>query len=294
MAETGQRLGAHEIANGSEPRLGELLQGEGLLGPGDLERIADEQAKSGMRFGEAAVSLGLISQDELMRALSRRYDYAYLPAGGHNRLHPSLLALFDPFATGCEALRSLRSQLLIDVFGQGRATRALSIVSPGHGEGRSYVAANLAILFSQMGERTLLIDADLRKPGLHELFCLDNRYGLSNLLAGHCALNDAIDVIPELPNLTVLKGGAVPPNPLELLSRGRLRELIDLVRKHFDVILIDTTAANDGSDAVRVAHAAGFAMVLACAGQTGVRPLTSLVSQLRQAHVELAGCVMNR
>ncbi|TIC85322.1 polysaccharide biosynthesis tyrosine autokinase [Crenobacter intestini] len=293
MAETGQRLGAREIANGSEPRLGELLQAEGLLGPGELEQVADEQARSGARFGEAAVSLGLISQDELMRALSRRYDYAYLPAG-HSKLHPSLLALFDPFATGCEALRSLRSQLLIDVFGQGRTTRSLALVSPGHGEGRSYVAANLAVLFSQMGERTLLIDADLRKPALHQLFSLDNRYGLSNLLAGHCALNDAIDVIPELPNLTVLKGGAVPPNPLELLSRGRLRELIELVRKHFDVILIDTTAAGEGSDAIRVAHAAGLAVVLARAGQTGARPLASLVSQLRQARVELAGCVMNR
>ena len=94
-------------------------------------------------------------------------------------------------------------------------------MSPGSGEGRSYITANLAVLFSQMGKRTLVIDADLRKPRQHRIFGLPGKIGLSALLAGRAGAEVMCD-IPQLPGLTVLPAGVLPPNPQELLSRPRL------------------------------------------------------------------------
>ena len=95
---------------------------------------------------------------------------------------------------------------------------ALAIMSPGAGEGRSFIAANLAIVFSQLGERTLLVDADLRTPSQQDLFKLGNNGGLSGLMANRVG-SDAITRVPPLPGLYVLPAGAVPPNPQELLGR---------------------------------------------------------------------------
>ena len=119
--------------------------------------------------------------------------------------------------------------------------KALAIVSPSHGEGRSFIAANLAIVFSQLGERTLLVDADLRTPCQHELFKLGNTPGLSGLLAGS-SNHHAVLRVPSLPGLSVLPAGAVPPNPQELLGRPAFVEAVYTLSRDFDVIIIDTPA----------------------------------------------------
>ena len=110
-------------------------------------------------------------------------------------------------------------------FDRAEERQVLTIVGAERGEGRSYLAANLAIVFSQLGERTLLVDADLREPRQHYLFHLENQIGFSTLLAGR-SREEAIVRIPDLAGLSVLPAGPTPPNPLELLNRLNFDEFM--------------------------------------------------------------------
>ena len=133
-------------------------------------------------FGEAGVAMGLLDEEEVRArwpcSSARRY---LAPDSG---LGNELIAATDPDSAAVEHLRALRSQLMLRWFENDARQAALAVVSPGSGEGRSYIAANLAVLFSQLGKRTLLIDADLRRPRQHRIFGLPGRIGLSSVLAG--------------------------------------------------------------------------------------------------------------
>ncbi|MGL6072312.1 polysaccharide biosynthesis tyrosine autokinase [Craterilacuibacter sp.] len=278
----------------SVPRsIGDILLRDGLIRTVDIPRIVRAQSAEGLRFGEAAVRLGLISQAGLMQALSHQYDYPYL-AKGDDSVSGEVIAAFDPFSPAVEQLRILRSQLLMRWFSHETRHKTLAVVSAGAKEGRSFISANLAVLFAQLGERTLLIDADLRQPSLHRLFRLGNQAGLANLLASRCELDAAIDTVSALPHLTIMPAGITPPNPLELLSRPRMGELLEMLKQHFDVILLDTPAAMGLSDASVVARRAGGALIVAERGKTCAKALAALAAELEQAQVERVGCVINR
>lgn len=278
----------------SSPRsIGDILLRDGLIRASDIPLITRAQSEKGLRFGEAAVRLDLISKASLMQALSQQYDYPYL-GKGDDSVSSEVIAAFDPFSPVVEQLRILRSQLLMRWFSHETQHKALAIVSAGPKEGRSFISANLAVLFAQLGERTLLIDADLRQPSLHSLFRLGNQAGLANLLALRCELDDAIDTVSALPHLTIMPAGTTPPNPLELLSRPRMGELLNRLKQHFDVILLDTPVATGLSDASVVARCAGGALIVAERNKTRAKALAALAAELEQAQVERVGCVINR
>jgi hypothetical protein len=136
-----------------------------------------------------------------------------------------LVVACDPFHACAEELRALRTQLVIRWDNAGVKARRLAIVSPGAQEGRSYLAANLAVAFAQLGQRTLLVDADLRAPRQHALFGLDAASGLAALLAGRAG-REVLRALPDFGPLSVLPAGAPPPNPQELLSRPALGALL--------------------------------------------------------------------
>jgi len=198
--------------------IGAILIDTGRLTPESAERILKLQKEQGLRFGDAAIQLGLLTETDIQRALSRQYDYPYLMPGD-DRVSEEVVAAFKPFSPIVEQLRALRSQLMLRWIDAEAGHKTLAVVSAGRGEGRSFTAANLAVVFSQLGERTLLIDADLRNPRQHQLFNLENRIGLSSVLAGRAELPETIVRIPGLIDLSVLPAGATPPNPQELLSR---------------------------------------------------------------------------
>src|SRR5258708_21440232 len=164
-------------------RIGSILAEEGKLGADDIERVMDLQQREGLRFGEAALRLGLISTDDLRGAVAKQYDLPHLLPGNES-INSELVVAYEPFHPRAEELRALRTQLLIRWSNAEARHRLLAIVSPGSGEGRSYVAANLAVVFSQLGERTLVIDADLRSPRQHRIFDVPDRVGLSAVLSG--------------------------------------------------------------------------------------------------------------
>jgi chain length determinant protein tyrosine kinase EpsG len=191
-----------------------------------------------------------------------------------------------------EHLRVLRSQLMLRWFENDARHAALAIVSPGQGEGRSWICANLAVLFAQLGKRTLLIDADLRRPRQHRIFGLPGRIGLSAILAGRGG-HEVISEIVSVPGLSVLCAGAVPPNPQELLARNVFQKLISTMRSSYEVILVDTPAASTCADAGMVAARSGAALMVACQDRSSVPRVAALADDLRQFGVTVVGAVLN-
>jgi chain length determinant protein tyrosine kinase EpsG len=242
-----------------------------------------------VRFGDAAIALKLVSADDIQQVLARQFDYPYL-SPGDSTVSPEVIAAWSPFSKQVEALRALRSQLLLRWFTEER--RSLAIVSPGRGEGRSHLAANLAVVFSQMGERTLLIDADLRNPRQHALFGLSNATGLSTILADRATL-EVIQRIPAFVDLSVLTAGAVPPNPLELLGRDGFGRIMEECASRFDVIVLDTPAAAHGSDFQLLAQKTQGALLLARRNSTRMEACTALSEEIVAAQAAVAGAVLN-
>lgn len=276
---------------GPERNIGSILVEEGKLTEADTRRIVDLQRAEGLRFGEAAIWLGLITDQDLHLALAKQYDFPQLPTGD-TAVSAELVAAYAPFHRRVEELRALRTQLLIRWFNSTHQRRVLAIVSPSTGEGRSYVSANLAIVFSQLGERTLLIDADLRAPRQHRLFNVPDRVGLSTVLSGRVD-SSAVVPVPGFAGLSLLPAGAPPPNPQELLSRAGLARLLQEMQNKFDVVLIDTPPARLYADAQSVTYHAGGAVVLARRNHTRLADTKNVIRDLTDTGAQIVGTIMN-
>ncbi|WP_374692407.1 chain length determinant protein tyrosine kinase EpsG [Accumulibacter sp.] len=274
------------------PSIGAILIDSGRLTPEAAELVLDRQKTEGIRFGAAGVALGLICEEDIQQALARQYGYPFL-APGDDSVSEEVVAAFRPFSPIVEQLRALRSQLMMRWLDARSGLRALAVVSPGAGEGRSFIAANLAVVFSQLGQRTLLVDADLRRPRQHGLFRLPNRHGLSSVLAGRVEVAEAITRIPGMIDLSVLPAGAVPPNPQELLCRPQFAELMAGLQTQHEVVVVDTPAAGESADYQFVAAQSGGALVVARRDVSLIRNIQSLVSSLQQGNVAVIGTVLN-
>lgn len=283
--------GAAHVIVRQDGRLGSILIEDGKIESDDIEPILEVQRAQGLRFGEAALRLRLITRDDLRGAVAKQYGLPHLLPGGE-AISSELVAAYEPFHPRAEELRALRTQLLIRWSNAGVRHRMLAVVSPGAGEGRSYVVANLAAVFSQLGERTLLIDADLRKPRQHRIFNVPDRIGLSAVLSGRAG-HSAVVPVPAYGTLSVLPAGACPPNPQELLLRPSLTALLGGLRDEFDVILFDTPPAKAYADAQSLAFRAGSAIVLARKDHTLVSDTATTIRVLSDAGTRVVGTVMN-
>lgn len=276
--------------SGYNQSIGAILIDSGRLSNGNAEKILTLQRENGMRFGEAGRELGLLTEDDVRFALSVQFRYSYIPSG--SSLSHELVAAYQPDSVAVEELRMLRSQLMLRWFNNSAERRGLAVVSAGSGDGRSYIAANLAIVFSQLGERTLLVDADMRVPRQHRLFSLGKRAGLSDILVGRAG-SEAIVNIEALPNLSVLSAGAIPPNPQELLGRQSFSRLLMALGDDFDVIIIDTPPASACADAHTVAVRTGAALIVARQDKSSMAELAQFTRSLREFGVTLVGSVLN-
>jgi protein-tyrosine kinase len=273
-------------------RIGSVLAAAGKLDREGVEQVLRLQQERGLRFGEAALRLHLITPDDLRAALAKQFDFPYLPTDA-DEFGADLAVARDARHPQAEPLRSLRTQLLIRWSRLERAPRALAIVSPGPFEGRSYLAANLAVLFAQLGLRTLLVDADLRAPRQSEIFNVPDRVGLSAVLSGRANLEGAVPV-PAFGSLAVLPAGARPPNPQELLlRRSILASFLHTANEEYRVILLDTPPAGESADAQSIAFSAGSALVVARANHTRLDHAAALVRELGKAGAQVLGTVLN-
>jgi succinoglycan biosynthesis transport protein ExoP len=241
-----------------------------------------------MRLGLPAIaSLPLVSLKQHPDALKvAQYATKLLPENGEGG------------ESGAEALRqrsSFREAILslhtaVQFSGAERIT-ILAVTSSLPGEGKSTATAHLAGAFAALGTRTVLVDADLRKPNVHRIFNVPNRRGLSNVLRGQCGLDEALT--PAFDNLTLLPSGPIAAAPSELLHLG-LPDVIDQLRARFEVVLIDCPPVLGFADAASIANLAEGVLVIVKAGATEQQKVAAALRQLRGAHAHLLGIVLNR
>lgn len=281
IAEAAQSIGA-------EAHIGKLLQDAGKLKPQDMERVLKLQENENLRFGEAAVKLGLVSEADIQRALSLQFKYPYVPVADKG-LSPELITATNPYSKEAEALRSVRSELLLRWFDKGRKT--LAIGSARTNDGASYLAANLAVLFAQLGCKVLLIDANMRQPRQHLFFNLGNGLGLSDTLAER-ASSLPVHPIKPFQTLSVLPAGSPPPNPAELLGRPSFGALLAGLENHYDMILIDTAPSQLSSDFQLIAARAGGMLIAARRNVSRLAPLAELKEKIAFTGAQVVGAVV--
>ena len=271
--------------------IGDIISETRNLTAEQIERVLDYQREKGVRFGEAAIALGFASTDDVLFALSQQFHYPYAPEE-RRKVNPELVSLNQPFSHQAESFRAVRSQLMMRLFNEGEPRRALAIVSPDSGDGKTYFAANLAVALAQLGGRTLLVDADLRGPRQHEVFNVSNEAGLSGILSGR-AETKVVQQVPDVPSLFLLPVGITPPNPLELIERPAFGLLMRELISKFDHVIVDTPAAVYGADSAAIAARCGAALVIARKDVSRVGALRDMVVQLSGSPAKLAGVVMN-
>jgi capsular exopolysaccharide synthesis family protein len=189
-----------------------------------------------------------------------------------------------------EAYRSLRTALQLSTAAE---LKVIAVTSAVPGEGKTTTATNLAVVFAQLGKRVRLIDGDLRKPRLSELFGLGSRPGLVHHLT-HGAELQQIVAVSEVANLWVVPAGPVPPNPSELLASPRFGDLLAWARKSFDLVIFDTAPTLAVADALIVGTAVDGLVLCLRAGRVERRDARACLDRLRHSEVRLLGAVLNR
>jgi succinoglycan biosynthesis transport protein ExoP len=203
----------------------------------------------------------------------------------------SLTMLLHPYSAPSESFRSLRTNL--DFAGVDQPLRLLLVTSPGQGDGKTTVAANLAVAFAATGRRTLLVDADLRVPILHEMFRLPNDRGLTSMLLDEGLDLNAIAHETEQPNLRVVTSGPQPPNPAELLGSQRMRTLMSRLAEAADMVIVDSPPLGTVTDAAVVSADVDGTIVVARARKTHRDALQQCRDALQQVGARVLGVVLN-
>jgi chain length determinant protein tyrosine kinase EpsG len=269
--------------------IGNILIRAGRLKIPDLNRIIALQEKESILFGEAAVALGILTEEDVRWALACQYFYPSIDIDD-NTLSREVLVVYDPFGSQVESFRSIRSGLIF--CGVGKIIRSIALVSSGGGEGKSFIAANLAVVFAQLGSRTLLMDLNFRAPRVHDIFKMKNNAGASSLIIKRVLFDQAVQKT-SIDSLEILTSGPKPPNPLELLSWSDTREMIEFLRGLYDIVIIDTPRFDGSADAMVIANICDAALPVLLKGKTSQSAFSQLKKQLDNAGVKILGAVMN-
>ncbi len=271
-------------------QIGSILVERGCIEPDQIEIILAFARKHGVRFGDAAVELKFITPIDIEAALSRQFNFPVLRCGDGG-VSTHVVAAFDPQNSVVQGLRALRSRLILGT-DSASCSKVLAITSPDRGDGRSWLAANLATVFAQTGNRTLLIDADMQHPRQHEFFRMRNVFGLSSLLGGRANKDTLHRVNPQM-RLFVMAAGSIPPNSQELLTLPIFAFALRRLAERFDHIIIDTPAAMKSSDAEIVAARAGATILAGRRDHTRHDHLTKTMQRFREVGANVIGSVVN-
>jgi chain length determinant protein tyrosine kinase EpsG len=292
LPNTEQKSTAIKTSNQDRARsIGAILVDSGRLRESDIDKIQGLAERTGQRFGEAAIELKLITRQEIELALAKQFRYPVLSHGSLGDVADEVVAAYDSNNAVVEDLRTVRSRLSMGWLQVGQRN-ILAITSPESGDGRSWLAANLATLFAQAGVRTLLLDAAIRNPRQHQLFHIDNEPGLAELLTGRAG-KDIIQRVHEHLRLFVAPAGMTPPNPQELIVGPLFELVLDRFAQQFDLIIVDTPPLTENSDAEIIAARSGAALMITRKNHTRPARLRSALSGLTRAGVKIIGTVLN-
>jgi polysaccharide biosynthesis transport protein len=232
------------------------------------------------------------NREELSRIANAPVLAAIASAPSLKRGGSSLFVLDQPNSASAEAMRLLRANLEF-ASAPDRLT-SLAITSPGPDEGKSTLTANLGVVMANAGLKTVIIDADLRRPTQHKIFGVSNGRGLSTLLATPNPDWRQEAMALSIHNLVLIPSGPLPPNPADLLSLDRFSHILAGLSEWADVVLIDCTPMLSASDALVVATRARGALLVSRANQTRNDAVRRSTAALAHAHVRLLGVVLNR
>ncbi|HCI10670.1 MAG TPA: tyrosine-protein kinase, partial [Alcanivorax sp.] len=235
--------------------LGLILSAGFVLGAGLLHRgieSPDQLEEQGIPV-YAAVPLSEQQQklDRIVAMMRRRKRSKHEPI--------PLLAVSDPADLAIEALRSLRTSLHFAMM--EASNKVMMITGPSPEVGKSFISANLAAVLAQVGQKVLVIDADMRKGHLHRYFKNQNDVGLSDLLSGQAEHQQAIHGT-EVENLHFIPRGQIPPNPSELLMHSRFKALMERLSAEYDLVLVDTPPILAVTDAAIIGQQAGTSLIV--------------------------------
>ena len=197
--------------------------------------------------------------------------------------------LSDPRSPVAEAFRTLRTN--VEFSGVDRRLQTIVVTSPSAGEGKSTTVANLAVAMAEGGKRVVAVDADLRRPGLHDLFGVSNREGVSSAVIGDVAVLPLQET--SVPGLRLLASGPTPPNPAELLGSQRFQALVDRLRAEADYVIFDTPPAAALSDAATLAARADGVILVVGAGRTKRDVAQRAKEQLERVNAHILGVVLS-
>jgi len=259
-----------------------------LLGGVGLAFLSESTDKSFRTLEDIRCRLGLPVMACIPRVAGDEAARKKEAAGG--TFTPMLITHYQPKSIAAESYRGIRTALYFSDGGAGH--KVVQFTSPGAGDGKSTVAANVAVSIAQSGKRTLLIDADLRKPRLREIFSLSAPWGLTSVISGEAEYADAIQEI-AVPNLSILPCGPLPAAPAELLTSPRFAELLRLFREQYDYVLLDSPPVLAVTDASVIAHQVDGVLLVVRTSKNG-RPMAERTRDiLHTLGAKVLGVVVN-
>lgn len=244
-----------------------------------------------LRTSEEAESISEMPSLAVVPRFAARKDGVPALAPGGRKLLPDMVSSTEPHSLGAEAFRTLRSAILLSAV--DRDPKVLLVTSSFAEEGKSTVAANLAISFAQRQERVLLVDTDLRRGTTHLKFGLSNRVGLSSVLAREAGREAYEQPLTDLPGLKVLSRGPIPPNPGEMLASQSMEEMLKQWRNEYDRIILDSSPVLAVSDSLSLAPQADNIMILVRSGVTRKKALLRTRDLLQRTGARVSGLVIN-
>ncbi|MBC7813125.1 MAG: CpsD/CapB family tyrosine-protein kinase [Burkholderiales bacterium] len=202
-----------------------------------------------------------------------------------------LITLTEPRSAASEAFRTLRTNLMFSSVEQPIST--LLVTSAAQSEGKSIMLANLAVAFAQGGHKTILVDADLRRPSQHELWGIPNERGLTTMMLDNAALSTPPLLDTEVQNLQLLTTGTLPPNPADVISSPRMAEIIGLLKARAHYILFDGPPVLAASDAALLGTKLDGVLLVVKAGHTRREHAARARQALERVHVRVVGAVLS-
>jgi capsular exopolysaccharide synthesis family protein len=201
-----------------------------------------------------------------------------------------LIASLDPKSPISEQYRTIRTNVQFSSI--DKELRTLMVTSSGPGEGKSTTAANLAVVFAQLGKKVLLVDADLRKPTVHRSFAVNNLHGFTTVLTKQAKLASTV-LETEERDLFILTSGPVPPNPAELLSSKSMEQFIEEAKEQFDYVIFDTPPLLAVTDPQILANKVDGSIFVVFSGKTDIDQAKKAKELLQNAQSKLVGVVLN-
>jgi polysaccharide biosynthesis transport protein len=265
-----------------------LLAGIGLV-------LVQESIDSSVKTSEAVESIvgaptlaivpkvGIRGWQQLNKALAA-------PSNGASDSAPALAILSNPRSAIAEAYRALRTSVLLSA----RDHRAILITSANAGEGKTSTAINFAMSLGQAGESTLLVDCDLRRPNIARILNLDNRKGLSGLLAGRSSFDQAVQPVDGAPNVSVVPSGPTNLGPAELLGSAAMQAFLKEALEKFTYVILDSPPMLAVTDASILANLADGVLLVVESGVTPKRAIAHVRRLIDITGAKLVGVVMNK